>query len=82
MEDASGLGLFDVILCRNVLPGMARPKRSQALLNLARQLTDKGLLILGSDESANGLITGLEASKDVRGAYSRKVAADALRTAA
>lgn len=82
MEEASGLGLFDVILCRNVLSGMARPKRSQALLNLARQLTDNGLLILGSDETANGLITGLAPSKDVRGAYSRKVAADALQTAA
>ena len=82
LEDASGLGLFDVILCRNVLSGMTRQKRSQALLNLARQLTDTGLLMPGGHESLDGLVTGLEPSRDLRGAYRRKVAADALRAAA
>lgn len=82
LEDASGLGGFDVILCRNVLTGMTAARQSQVLLNLARQLTDSGLLILGRDETATGLISGLEPSRDMRGAYSRDVAPGALTAAA
>ena len=82
LDDASGLGLFDVILCRNVIKDMTREARNQTLLNLARQLTDGGVLILGKDETATGLIDGLEPSRDLRGGYTRKVARGALATKA
>ncbi|WP_300377163.1 protein-glutamate O-methyltransferase CheR [Henriciella sp.] len=82
LTDASGLGLFDVILCRNVLKDMAPQARTQALLTVARQLTDGGILILGEGETATGLIDGLEPSRDVRGAFTRQVARDALTIAA
>lgn len=82
LDDASGLGEFDVILCRNVIKDMAAPASARGLLNLARQLTDGGVLILGKDETATGLIEGLEPSRDVRGAFTRKVARNALSLAA
>ena len=50
LEDASGLGRFDVILCRNVLSGMDVPTRAQALHRLRDQLSDDGVLLLGQDE--------------------------------
>lgn len=82
LQDASGLGLFDVILCRNVISGMARPARSRSLLNVARQLTDSGVLVLGKGETAAGLVEGLAPSRDVRGAFTRDVARNALTAAA
>ena len=82
MSDASGLGLFDVILCRNVLKDMTPAGRSQALLNVARQLNDGGVLVLGPDETAEGVIDGLEPSRELRGALTRRVARDALTAAA
>ena len=82
LDDASGLGEFDVILCRNVIKDMAASAGARTLLNLARQLTDGGVLVLGKDESATGLIEGLEPSRDVRGAFVRKVARSALGLAA
>lgn len=82
LEDASGLGVFDVIICCNVISGMARHKRSAALLNLARQLSDSGQLVLANGETATGLVTGLEPSRDMRGAYTRDVKPGALVAAA
>ncbi|WP_424339744.1 CheR family methyltransferase [Henriciella sp.] len=82
LEDASGLGEFDIIVCCNVISGMARQKRSAALLNLARQLTDGGQLVLARGETATGLVTGLEPSRDMRGAYTRDVQPGALVAAA
>ncbi|WP_084395725.1 CheR family methyltransferase [Henriciella aquimarina] len=82
LKDASGLGEFDVILCRNVISGMARPMRSRVLLNIARQLSDGGVLFLGEGETADGLVDGLKASRDVRGAFARDVERSALTAAA
>lgn len=82
LDDAAGLGLFDIILCRNVIRDMTGPARARVLLNLARQLNDGGALVLGRAESATGLVDGLEPSRDMRGAFSRKVARSALSTAA
>lgn len=82
IQSAEGLGKFDVVLCRNVISDMTRPMRSQVLLNTARQLADGGTLLLGSGETAAGLVTGLDASRDVRGAYVRNVEASAMTVAA
>lgn len=69
LDDAAGLGQFDVILCRNVISGMAKPMRARTLINIARQLTDSGVLFLGPGETATGLVDGLKPSRDVRGAF-------------
>ena len=82
LQDASGLGTFDVIVCRNVLSGMGKSMRARALLNMARQLTDSGVIVLGDGESASGLVAGLEPSRDMRGAWTREVKPGALTAAA
>ncbi|WP_300391458.1 protein-glutamate O-methyltransferase CheR [Henriciella sp.] len=82
LHDASGLGEFDIILCRNVISGMAQSARAKVLLNLARQLNDGGVLVLGQGESATGMVDGLEPSREMRGAFTRKVARNDLSTAA
>lgn len=82
LEDAGGLGQFDVILCRNVIRGMAPSARERVLINLARQLNDGGVLVLGKTESATGVVHGLEPSREVRGALTRKVSRKDVGTAA
>jgi chemotaxis protein methyltransferase CheR len=54
IEDTSGLGRFDIILCRNVLCDLDGPTRSAVLERLSRQLTPHGVLLLGANESAVG----------------------------
>ncbi|WP_084420926.1 CheR family methyltransferase [Henriciella litoralis] len=82
MKPADGLGQFDIILCRNVICDMARPQRSKALLTAARQLAAGGTLVLGKQESAAGLIAGLDPSRDLRGAWVRNVETSGLTIAA
>ncbi|MEM5515525.1 CheR family methyltransferase [Henriciella sp. AS95] len=82
LQDCSGLGQFDVIVCCNVISGMGAQMRAKALVNLGRQLTDSGVLVLAKSETATGLVTGLEPSRDLRGAYSRDVTPNALTAAA
>lgn len=82
MQDASGLDVFDVIVCCNVISGMGKQMRSRALLNMARQLGDSGIMVLAGHETAKGLVTGLTPSRDMRGAWSREVKPGALVAAA
>jgi len=69
MEDASGLGQHDVILCRHVLSGMARPVRGVVAERLAKQLAPGGVLLLGEGESLTGLTKALEPARNVRGGW-------------
>lgn len=82
MQSAEGLGQFDVIFCRNVVSDMAPSARARVILNVARQLSDGGMLVVDSSESIAGLIAGLEPSRFVRGAFERNVDKDALTIAA
>jgi chemotaxis protein methyltransferase CheR len=82
MQAADGLGQFDVIICQNVISEMSVDARLSVLLNVARQLNDGGLLIVGSGENVAGLIAGLEPSRSLRGAFVRNVEAGALTIAA
>lgn len=69
MEDASGLGKQDVIVCRNVLKGMSRAARAQVADRLAGQLVPGGLILLGDGESFIGLTDRLEPARNVRGGW-------------
>ncbi len=66
LEPAGGLGKFDVILCRNVLSGMARSARTRVAESLANQLAPGGLIMLGEGESLYGLSERLEPAGDIR----------------
>ena len=47
----TGLGKFDLILCRNVAIYFTREDRLQLFDNLSRQLEPDGCLLIGSTES-------------------------------
>ena len=82
LESAAGLGKFDVIICRNVLPGMARSARVRVVESLASQLVPGGLVLLGQGEGLIGLTNKLEPARDFRGAWVAAGTANAAASAA
>ncbi len=71
IEEAGGLGHFDIILCRNVLSDMTPNMRTKAAGHIAAQLLPGGLMFSSSTETLTGLVEGLNPSRDVRAAYAR-----------
>lgn len=57
LDSMDDLGLFDIIFCRNVLTYFESGKRASILTNMGHQLADDGFLVLGIDETLNGLET-------------------------
>src|SRR5262249_586477 len=55
LDDFSGLGRFDIILCRNVLIYFDLPTKARILKAMARQLVPDGALLLGGAESVFGI---------------------------
>ncbi|KCZ88316.1 CheR family methyltransferase [Hyphomonas johnsonii] len=82
LESAAGLGKFDVIVCRNVLSGMARPAKTRVIENLAAQLVPGGMILLGQGEGLIGLTDKLEPARDFRGAWVAAGTANAAASAA
>ena len=66
METASGLGNFDLIFCRHVLSGMAKPARMRVAEVLAAEMAPGAVIILGEGESFQGLTELLEPARDIR----------------
>lgn len=50
IEDISRLGQFDVVMCRNVLSGLAEPARRQVLEQLGAAVAPGGALVFGAAE--------------------------------
>jgi chemotaxis protein methyltransferase CheR len=57
MDDITGLGFFDVILCRNVLIYFDEAARRRICQHFAEMLPPGGLLILGAVENLYGITT-------------------------
>ena len=72
LDDMTGLGRFDVVLCRNVLDGFDDGTRRRVLAGLARNTAPGGCLMLGADERLDGLPDMFEAAPDGRGLFIRK----------
>lgn len=51
LEDAQAFGMFDVILCRNVISAFDRTLAGAVLDRLSDQLADDGYLVLGANET-------------------------------
>ncbi len=51
MDDLSRLGVFDVILCRNVLGGLDVDAARESLLKLEALLAPDGVLVMGASEA-------------------------------
>jgi chemotaxis protein methyltransferase CheR len=53
IEDLAPLGVFDIVLCRNVLSGLTAPARARVLESLAGVVAPDGVLVLGEGEAAD-----------------------------
>jgi len=82
LEPAGGLGKFEIILCRNVLSGMARSARTRVADSLANQLAPGGLILLGEGETLYSLTDRLEPAGDIRHGWVAAGTANAKASAA
>ncbi len=69
LSDFSSLGVFDVVLCRNVLIYFDQNTKSDVLRRLAGLLTNDGYLVLGAAETALGLSDRFKMISDKPGLY-------------
>ncbi|MGO4735497.1 protein-glutamate O-methyltransferase CheR [Bosea sp. 2KB_26] len=68
--DPSGhFGLFDVILCRNVLIYFDVPTKARVMAALAQRLAPDGAFLLGAAETVIGITTSIVPDKQHRGLY-------------
>ncbi|UUL84190.1 protein-glutamate O-methyltransferase CheR [Sphingomonas qomolangmaensis] len=70
-QDVAPPGLFDVILCRNVLLYLSPAMRSAVLAKLAAALRPDGRLVLGASETVIGQTDALVPCRAYRGFYHR-----------
>jgi chemotaxis protein methyltransferase CheR len=71
LDSPRNLGVFDLILCRNMLMYLCDENRRQVLENLANAQTPDGILMLGAAETVIGQTDRFEASREFRGFYER-----------
>lgn len=71
-------GLFDVVMCRNVLLYFPQAVREQVLARLARSVRPDGLLVLGAGETVLGLSDAFDPCQQFRGLYRRRTELPAL----
>ncbi|MDX2234099.1 MAG: protein-glutamate O-methyltransferase CheR [Hyphomonadaceae bacterium] len=55
LDDLRPLGMFDIVLCRNVLCYFAPEQQRDTLERIAAQMRDEGALVLGAGESTVGV---------------------------
>jgi chemotaxis protein methyltransferase CheR len=78
LQSARHLGMFDVVLCRNMLMYLCDDKRSQVLDGIAPLLADDGILMLGAAETVIGQTQQFKASQEFRGFYQPATAKSAV----
>jgi chemotaxis protein methyltransferase CheR len=71
MADLSGMGQYDIILLRYVLPGLDPSVQARLLESLAARLTNDGVLILGVDESPADLTSAVRPVDGRPGVFTR-----------
>jgi chemotaxis protein methyltransferase CheR len=69
LQGATGLGVFDIILCRNVLIYFDVEKKKWILEQIARALAPDGALLLGSSETVLGITEAYDNTPGARGLY-------------
>lgn len=77
LESYRGLGVFDVVFCRNVLIYFNQDTKRDILNRMAQQMTADGYLFLGAAETVLGLTDAFEPVAGKRGLYKRKAQAQA-----
>jgi chemotaxis protein methyltransferase CheR len=79
LADYGALGLFDFILCRNVLIYFNAAQKSDILRRLGKALRPSGVLMLGASESVMGSGVDWVADPDFKGCYRRGAEVLAIR---
>ncbi len=69
LDDATPLGIFDVVFCRNVLIYFDQDTKSAVLNNIARLLPHDGFLYLGGAETVLGISDSFQPIPGQRGIY-------------
>jgi chemotaxis protein methyltransferase CheR len=69
IEQTASLGMFDIVLCRNVITYFDGPTKTEVLARIGKQLNPNGFLVLGVNESVVGLSTDFDALQDRRGVF-------------
>lgn len=69
LEKTKVRGVYDLILCRNMLMYLCDENRKQVLENLADAVTRDGMLMLGAAETVIGQTERFVASREFRGFY-------------
>ena len=72
LENFAGLGLFDIIFCRNVLIYFDVPTKVKALATLKRVIKPDGVLFLGGAETVIGVSDVFKPVPEIRGIYVRQ----------
>jgi len=70
LEDFTSLGMFDVVLCRNVLIYFDQDTKTRILRAIARNMATDGALLLGGAESVFGICDALAGLPGLKGVYS------------
>ena len=71
LDSPRTVGVFDLILCRNILMYLCDDNRRQVLGNLSEAVSPDGILMLGAAETVIGQTDRFEASREFRGFYER-----------
>ena len=74
LADLSSMGKFDVILLRNVLPGLDPAVHGRVIESLATRLEDDGVLLVGSGESLEDVTSAVRAVSGRSGLFIRAAA--------
>ena len=69
LNSARQFGVFDVILCRNMLMYLCNNRRSQILDSMAPLIAEDGVLMLGAAETVIGQTEKFRSSQEFRGFY-------------
>lgn len=69
LDSLTPLGKFDVVFCRNVLIYFDQPTKTKVLSNIAKLLSDDGVLYLGGAETVLGISEDFKPIQGLRGIY-------------
>lgn len=72
MDPMATMGMFDIILCRNVLIYFDEQTKGKVLEEMAKHIEPDGFLMLGGAETVMGITDAFAAVPDKRGVYARK----------
>lgn len=73
LEAARDLGQFDVIMCCNVVSGLAAGAKRQVIDTFSAHLLPEAFLFAGTNESLAGISDTIKPSRELRGAFERDI---------